>query len=107
VFNVTLNLIDHGMSLQDAIDAPRLSVTGANGNASSVNIDNGAPGSRFTGFPEASLKGLKDLGHTVNAPADIGSVQAVVVDARTGKQYGAADARREGKVIGLPRARGR
>jgi len=104
VFNVTLNLIDHGMSIQDAIDAPRLSVTAANG---SVSIDSGAPGSRFTGFPEESLKGLKDLGHTVNAPGDIGSVQAVVVDARTGKQYGAADARREGKVIGLPKARGR
>jgi gamma-glutamyltranspeptidase / glutathione hydrolase len=103
VFNVTLNLIDHGMSIQDAIDAPRLSVTAANGN---VSIDNGAPGSRFNGFPPASLQGLRDLGHTVNNPSDIGSVQAVVVDARTGKQYGAADARREGTVIGLPRPRG-
>jgi gamma-glutamyltranspeptidase/glutathione hydrolase len=51
--------------------------------------------------------GLRDLGHTVNPPADIGSVQAVIVDAPTGKQYGAADARCEGTVIGLPRPRGR
>ena len=36
---------------------------------------------------------------------DIGSVQAVLIDPQTGKQYGAADARREGTVIGLPRAR--
>lgn len=104
VFNVTLNLIDHGMTIQDAIDAPRLSVTAANGG---IAIDNGAPGSRFEGFPAASLQGLRDLGHTVGNPSDIGSVQAVVVDVRTGKQYGAADARREGTVIGLPRARGR
>jgi gamma-glutamyltranspeptidase/glutathione hydrolase len=110
VFNVTLNLLDHGMTIQDAIDAPRLSVTAAGG---SVSIDNGAPGSRFNppgsavvGFPQASLDGLRALGHTVNAPADIGSVQAVVVDARNGKQYGAADARREGTVIGLPRRHG-
>lgn len=103
VFNVTLNLIDHGMSIQDAIDAPRLSVTAANGG---ISIDNGAPGSRFDGFPAASLQGLRDLGHTVGNPSDIGSVQAVVVDAKTGKQYGAADARREGTVIGLPRSRG-
>ena len=41
--------------------------------------------------------------YAVNPPADIGSVQAVVVDAQTGKQYGGADARREGTVIGLPR----
>lgn len=104
VFNVTLNLIDHRMSLQDAIDAPRLSVTSAGG---SVSIDNGAPGSDFTGFAPASLQGLRDLGHTVGAPADIGSVQAVAVHPRNGKQYGAADARREGTVIGLPRPRGR
>jgi gamma-glutamyltranspeptidase/glutathione hydrolase len=103
VFNVTLNLIDHRMTLQDAIDAPRLSVTAAGG---AVNIDNGAPGSGFTGFPPASLQGLRDLGHVVNPPADIGSVQAVAVEPRTGKQYGAADARREGTVIGLPRPRG-
>jgi gamma-glutamyltranspeptidase/glutathione hydrolase len=109
VFNVTLNLIDHGMTIQDAIDAPRLSVTAAGG---AVNIDNGAPGSKFNtpgsavvGFPQTSLDGLKALGHTVNAPADIGSVQAVAVEPKTGKQYGAADARREGTVIGLPRPR--
>jgi gamma-glutamyltranspeptidase/glutathione hydrolase len=102
VFNVTLNLIDHQMTLQDAIDAPRLSVTAANGG---IAIDNGAPGSRFTGFPSASLQGLRNLGHSVGSPADIGSVQAVLVEPKTGKQYGAADARREGTVIGLPRGR--
>ena len=46
---------------------------------------------------------LVALGYTVGAPADIGSVQAVLIDARSGRQYGAADARREGTVIGLPR----
>jgi gamma-glutamyltranspeptidase/glutathione hydrolase len=92
------------MTIQDAIDAPRLSVTAAGG---AVNIDTGAPGSRFTGFAPQALDGLRALGHTVNAPADIGSVQAVVVDARTGKQYGGADARREGTVIGLPRPGGK
>jgi gamma-glutamyltranspeptidase/glutathione hydrolase len=102
VLNTTLNLVDHGFSLQDAVDAPRLSVTSASG---SVSIDNGAPGSAFTGFPEASLQGLRDLGHTVNAPSDIGSVQMVRIDPRNGKQTGAADARREGTVIGLPRRR--
>ncbi|WP_341891656.1 gamma-glutamyltransferase [Variovorax sp. YR752] len=101
VFNVTLNLLDHGMTLQQAIDAPRLSVTAAGG---SVSIDTGNPLSP-TPFPAASLDALRVLGHTVNAPADIGSVQIVVIDPRTGKQYGGADSRREGTVIGLPRPR--
>jgi gamma-glutamyltranspeptidase/glutathione hydrolase len=33
-------------------------------------------------------------------------VQGVIVDLQTGKQYGGADLRREGTVIGLPRAQG-
>jgi gamma-glutamyltranspeptidase / glutathione hydrolase len=99
VFNVTLNLIDHGMTIQQAIDAPRLSVTSATG---AINIDTGSPVNPQP-FPQQSLDALRALGHTVNAPADIGSVQVVVVDPRTGKQYGGADARREGTVIGLPR----
>jgi gamma-glutamyltranspeptidase/glutathione hydrolase len=99
VLNVTLNLIDHKMTLQDAIDAPRMSVTGT---GSAISTDLGAPGSRFSGFPEASINGLKALGYTFPTPTDIGSVQAVIVDKQTGKQYGGADARREGTVIGLP-----
>jgi gamma-glutamyltranspeptidase/glutathione hydrolase len=101
---VTLNLIDHKMTLQDAIDAPRMSVTSA---ASTIAIDNGAPGSRFSGFSADALAGLRALGYTVGAPADIGSVQAVIIDKQTGKQYGGADARREGTVIGLPRPQGK
>jgi gamma-glutamyltranspeptidase/glutathione hydrolase len=46
---------------------------------------------------------MTGLGYTVNR-GEVGSVQAVLVDPRTGKQYGAADGRREGTVIGLPRA---
>jgi gamma-glutamyltranspeptidase/glutathione hydrolase len=98
VLNVTLNLIDHKMTLQDAINAPRVSITSA---ASTISRDNGIPPA--AGIPQATVDGLTALGYTVGAPADIGSVQAVLVDPRTGRQYGAADARREGTVIGLPR----
>jgi len=94
VLNVTLNLIDHKMTIQDAINAPRLSVTGT---APTVSVD--------PGYPAATLDVLRSLGYSVPTPADIGSVQAVVVEPRTGKQYGGADPRREGTVIGLPRAK--
>jgi gamma-glutamyltranspeptidase/glutathione hydrolase len=106
VFNVALNLIDHGMTLQDAINAPRMSVTST---ASTISIDSGAPASGAAPFPQATVDGLRGLGYTVNiaAPgAEIGSVQGVIVDMQTGKQYGGADSRREGKVIGLPRPQG-
>jgi gamma-glutamyltranspeptidase/glutathione hydrolase len=45
------------------------------------------------------------LGYALQDTPDIGSIQAVIVDMKTGKQYGGADARREGTVIGLPRPR--
>ncbi len=99
VLNVTLNLIDHKMTLQDAINAPRVSITSA---TSTLSRDIGvAPAS---GLAQATVDGLKALGYTVLDPVDIGSVQAVLIDPRTGRQYGAADGRREGTVIGLPRA---
>jgi gamma-glutamyltranspeptidase / glutathione hydrolase len=100
VFQITLNLIDHGMSIQEAIDAPRISSTTTNPLGASV--------SREAGFSDAAIQGLKDLGHTVStSTTTIGSVQAVVIDLQTGKQYGGADPRREGTVIGLPRPQGK
>ena len=94
VFNVLLNLVDHRMSIQDAIDAPRISVTSAAGAISAE-----------PGFPAATIDGLRTLGHSVSVAGqlNIGSVQVVVTDDQTGKQYGGADPRREGTVIGLPR----
>ena len=56
------------------------------------------------GFPQPTIDGLRSLCYTVGT-SEIGSVQAVVVEPKTGKQYCAADSRREGTVIGLPRRR--
>jgi gamma-glutamyltranspeptidase/glutathione hydrolase len=97
VFQITLNLIDHGMSIQEAIDAPRISATSAAGSVA-----------REAGFSDAAIQGLRDLGHTVaSSTTTIGSVQGVIIDLQTGKQYGGADPRREGTVIGLPRPQGK
>jgi gamma-glutamyltranspeptidase/glutathione hydrolase len=99
VVNVTVNLVDHKMGLQDAVDAARISVAGA---GSTIQLEN-----RFDNL--AALQqalGPAGLGYTV-AVGDVGSVQAVLIDQQTGKQYGAADDRREGKVVGLPRPQGR
>ncbi|MCU0965900.1 MAG: gamma-glutamyltransferase [Burkholderiaceae bacterium] len=98
VVNLTVNLIDHKMGLQDAVDAARISVAGA---GSTIQLEN-----RFTNLPALQQAlGPSGLGYTVNV-GDVGSVQAVLIDQQTGKQYGAADNRREGTVIGLPRPRG-
>jgi len=95
VLNTTLNLIDHGMTLQQAIDAPRLSVTSPDGVVSCEE-----------GISLESQNALRALGHLgLGAPgrnacvATIGSVQGVAIDLSTGIHDGAADQRREGTVI--------
>lgn len=102
VLNVTLNLIDHGMGLQQAIDAPRLSVTSPEGSVACE----GASDFMQPRLTYAAQNALRALGHTgldamdSNAcQASIGSVQAVAIDPTTGNQYGAADLRREGTVL--------
>ncbi len=108
VFNVTLNLIDHGMSIQQAIDAPRLSVTSPAGTIACE----GVAAFMQPKFSVATQDSLRALGHLglgaagSNAcTATIGSVQGVVVDLRTGRRYGGADLRREGTVLGAGRVR--
>ena len=59
-------------------------------------------------FSIATQDYLRGLGHLGLGAAGsngcvtpIGSVQGVVMDLRSGRQYGGADPRREGTVIGL------
>lgn len=108
VLNITLNLLDHRMRVQQAIDAPRLSVTSAGGAVSCE----GVQPFMLPAFGQATLNALQALGHLMplvggvpTCASTIGSVQAVIIDLHTGKQYGGADARRGGAVIGLPRPR--
>ena len=90
VTEVLMNVIDFGMDLQDAIDAPRTfgptfpTITWETGIAADVRTD------------------LTRRGHTMaERPAFIGSVQAVMFDP-SGAKRGGADWRRDGMVIGLP-----
>src|SRR5258708_15642307 len=92
VYNVLINLVDHGMTIQQAVDAPRISVTTA-GNFIA----------REAGFDETEIAKLQALGHVVGNPADIGNVNAIFIDLATGHQYGAVDSTREGGLIGLPK----
>lgn len=90
VFNVMINLIDHGMTIQQAVDAPRISVTTAgNGIA------------REAGFDPAEIAKLQALGHSVGNPGNIGNVNAIFIDLASGRQFGAVDSTREGGLIGF------
>jgi len=108
VLLVTSNLVDHHRLMQEAIDAPRVAVLSAEG---SLRCD--GPGrSMQPPIAVATQQALRALGHpwpgapgTDGCTTSIGSVQGVLLDPASGRQYGGADQRREGTVIGLPRAR--
>lgn len=92
VLQVIVNLVDHRMTLQQAVDAPRLAATGT-----------GPALLLETAAPAALAAGLQAQGYTVQRVPDIGAVQALSFDPARGAWHGAADPRREGTVIGLPR----
>jgi len=111
LLQITFNIVDHGMTIQQAIDAPRISST----HRSSVSCETGPffP-LGFTPTPPFSatvVQALRAMGHDIPpcsaniATGASSSAQAVIIDLQTGKQYGAADPRREGTVIGLPATR--
>ena len=104
VLNVTLNLIDHGMTIQQAIDAPRLSVTSA---AGAVSCEGGADFMQPP-IPQSTFNALAALGHLTAGRRQLRGADRVGAGqssstCSTGRQYGGADLRREGTVIGLPR----
>lgn len=104
VLNTLLNRIDHGMTLDEAVRAPRWSVTHSSGR---IGCEGRLP---FTerALTVSELDVLRALGHaslgeqgTEGCQALIGSVQAVE-RTEAGELAGVADPRREGTVIRVP-----
>ncbi|MGI6620156.1 MAG: gamma-glutamyltransferase [Bacillota bacterium] len=88
---VISNVIDHGMSLQEAIEAPR----------AHINVEEFAVESRIC--PDV-IRALRDRGHEIEVKEAygyyFGGVNAVMYDDRSGKFYGGADPRRDGCSVG-------
>jgi len=89
---VLLNLTDHGMSLQAAVNQPRIHWSGHEFEAEGD-------------FPEATLAELRERGHQIELHGPrapwLGAVQAVARHPETGISQGAADPRRQGAVAGV------
>jgi gamma-glutamyltranspeptidase / glutathione hydrolase len=100
---ILLNLLDRGMNLQEAIDAPRVRALG------------GLRISAEQTFASELIGRLASMGHRIipgeEAPADWiqphefarsfrGSAQAVAIDPKLGTLCGASDPRLDGVAIG-------
>jgi gamma-glutamyltranspeptidase/glutathione hydrolase len=90
VLQVILNVIDHGMDVQEAVDAPRFHHQWY---PDEIRIER-------QGFPVDVRQALEAMGHKVLAQGDMGDVHAILIDPKTGVRFGASDPRADGRTVG-------
>ena len=97
---ILMNLIDFGMNLQEAGDAPRISHGGSSQPTGTVMTDGGLI-SLESGFDPAVIEKLRALGHTIgDARGIFGGYQAIRRDAANGVYAGASESRKDGHAAG-------
>jgi gamma-glutamyltranspeptidase/glutathione hydrolase len=97
---ILVNLIDFGMGLQEAGDAPRIRHTGSSQPTGSKMTDGGWVNVE-SGVSSETVEELKKLGHQVRyRRMSYGGYQAIMVDTTSGVYYGASDFRKDGQAAG-------
>jgi gamma-glutamyltranspeptidase/glutathione hydrolase len=90
------NVVDYGMDIQAALEAPRFTKM----------TFNGCDVAMEDRIPEDVRKALASRGHDIELHGDysevMGGGQAVLRDVRTGVNYGASDPRKDGEAIPQP-----
>ena len=98
---IVINLIDFGMNLQEAGDAPRIQHDGSTEPSGQyVAMDDGGEVDLETGFPYATIRALMNKGHSVRfANGPYGGYQAIRVNPEGG-YIGASESRKDGQAAG-------
>ena len=97
---VLMNIIDFGMNLQEAGDAPRVVHVGSSQPTGSVMTDGGEVALE-SGFDANVIEKLVRLGHTIGSRKGLfGGYQAVMKDSQHGVWVGASESRKDGHAAG-------
>ena len=98
---ILMNLIDFGMGLQEAGDAPRIYHTRSSEPTGEVMTDGGTVYLE-EGFPAASVAELLRRGHRVGrtGPGSFGGYQAIRLDLENKVLFGASESRKDGQAAG-------
>jgi len=97
---VLVNMIDFGMNLQEAGDAPRMRHDGSGAPTDEVMTDGGELVLE-TGFDPEVVAELRRRGHRIRAQeGDFGGYQAIRRDPRNGGYAGASESRKDGHAAG-------
>ena len=98
---ILVNIIDHGMNVQEAGDAARIRHFGSQTpTGEPMDVDGGRVAVE-SGMPLSVLKALKQRGHhLVRSPGGFGGYQAIRIDHKTGTLFGATEPRKDGAAVG-------
>lgn len=98
---ILLNMIDFGMNLQEAGDAPRIQHDGSTEpTGQNTAMTDGGEVDLETGFPVETIRALMRKGHSVRfADGPYGGYQAIMVNPEGG-YVGASESRKDGQAAG-------
>ena len=97
---IVVNIIDFGMNLQEAGDAPRLHHSGSSEPTGEQMTDGGVVNLE-SGFPYETIRSLMTKGHTLQwAHGPFGGYQAIMWDPVNKVYYGASESRKDGQAAG-------
>ena len=99
---IVLNLIDFGMNLQEAGDAPRIQHEGSTEPSGQVTeMRDGGELELESGYPYETVRALMRKGHKVLfADGPYGGYQAILWDAKNRVYVGASEGRKDGQAAG-------
>lgn len=97
---VIMNLIDFGMNLQEAGDAPRILHSGSSQPTGEM-MEDGGYVSLENGFDPQVRRDLLHKGHVLREVSGwFGGYQAIMRDPKTGVYFGASESRKDGQAAG-------
>jgi gamma-glutamyltranspeptidase/glutathione hydrolase len=99
---IVMNLVDFGMNLQEAGDAPRIQHDGSTEpTGQGTAMSDGGEVNLETGFPYETVRALMRKGHRiVFADGPFGGYQAILRDPESGVYFGASESRKDGQAAG-------
>ena len=98
---IVINMVDFGMNLQEAGDAPRILHQGSSQPTGETMLDGGTVVLE-SGFPYETIRELVGRGHAVGWDVGpYGGYQAILFDSDEGVYYGASESRKDGQAAGF------
>jgi gamma-glutamyltranspeptidase / glutathione hydrolase len=97
---IVVNLVDFGMNLQEAGDAPRIRHSGSSQPTGEKMLDGGTLHLE-TGIDYSEIRKLLLMGHSIQySQGGYGGYQAIKRDPENGVLYGASESRKDGQAAG-------